>query len=57
MARDTLLTYPGFNELFKIHTEARTFQLGELISQRGKLIAFYRIKVTDAQQRYTVTKR
>ena len=38
MARDTLLTYPDFNEAFKIHTDASTFQLGLLISQKGKPI-------------------
>ena len=33
MACDTLLTYPNFNETFKIHTDAITFQLGAVISQ------------------------
>ena len=27
LARDTLLTYPYFNEEFKINTDAREFQL------------------------------
>ena len=56
MARDTLLTYPDFNETFKIHTDASAFQLGAVIIQKGKPIAFYSRKLTDAQQRYTVTK-
>ena len=34
---DTLLTYPGFNETFKIHTDASAFQLGAVISQKGNL--------------------
>ena len=57
MASDTLLTYPYFNENFKIHTNARAFQLVGVISQKGKPIAFYGGKLTDAQQRYTVTER
>ena len=57
MACNTLLTYPNFDETFKTHTNAITFQLGAVISQKGKLISFYSIKLTDAQQRYTVTER
>ena len=40
MARDTLLTFPDFNENFNIHTDASMFQLGEFIRQNGKPIAF-----------------
>ena len=55
MARDTLLIYPDSNETFKIHTDARTFQLGVIINQKDKPIAFYSRKLTDTQKRYTVT--
>ena len=57
MAHDTLSTYPDFNETFKIHTDASAFQLGAVISQKGKTIAFYSKKPTDAQKKYTVTER
>ena len=57
VARDNLLTYPGFNETFKIHTNTREFQLGAVISQKGKPISFYSRKHTCAQQQYTVTER
>ena len=57
MAWDTLLTYPDFNETFKIHTDASVLQLGAVISQKGKQIAFYSRKLTYAKQRYTVTER
>ena len=39
MARDTLLTYPDFNETFKIHTDASASQLGAVISQKVKTFA------------------
>ena len=55
VARDTLLTYPGFNEEFKIHTHAIKFQLGAVIRHKVKPIAFYSIKLTGDQERYTVT--
>ena len=57
VARDTLLNYPGFNETFKIHTDASAFQLGAVISQKGKTITFYSRKLTDSRQRYTVPAR
>ena len=55
VAHDTLLTYPDFNETFKIHTNARAFQLGEFISQKVKLIALYSRKLTDFRKSYILT--
>ena len=40
VARDTLLNYPNFHETFKIHTDDSEFQLGAVISQKGKSIIF-----------------
>ena len=57
MARGIVLTYPDFIETFKIYTNDSAFQLGAVISQKGKPIAFYSRKLTDAQQRYTVIER
>ena len=57
VAWDNLLTYPDFNETFKIHTNASGFQLEAVISQKVKPIAFYSRKPTDVQQRYKVTER
>ena len=49
MACNNLLTYPVFNERFKIHTDDSTFQLGALITQKGKQIAIYCRKLNGAQ--------
>ena len=57
MACDTLLIYPGFNEAFKINTDASAFQLGAVIRQKGKPISFYSRKLADSQQWYTVIDR
>ena len=57
VARDTLSTYPVFNETFKIHTNASALQLGAVISQKGKPIAFHIRKITNFQQRYKLTER
>jgi len=57
VGRDVLLAYPDFNEKFIIHADASKSQLGGIISQRGKPIAFYSRKLTDVQTRYTTTER
>ena len=57
MARNNLLTYMDFNETLKIHTNASAFQLGAVISHKGKPIAFYSIKLTDTKQRYKVKEK
>ena len=44
-----------FNEEFKIHIDARNFQLGSIFSQKGRPNTFYGIKLTGALKRYTVT--
>ena len=54
MDHNTLLDDLDFNESFKIHTNARYFQLGVVISKKGKLIDFYSRRITDAYKRYTV---
>ena len=54
---NNLLTYPDSNEIFKVNTDASAFQLGAVISQKGKYIAFYSRKITDSQKRYTVTEK
>jgi len=57
LSREVLLSYPDFNETFHIHTNASHKQLGSVISQKGKPIAFYSRKLNTAQTRYTTTER
>ena len=57
VARNTLLAYPYFNKHFNIHTNNRDHQLGEVIIQVGKPIAFYSRKWTETPKRYTVTEK
>ena len=54
-SQDTLLAYTYFNKHFDIHTYSRDYQLGEVISQNGKPIAFYSQKLTVLKTQYTVT--
>ncbi len=57
IARQVMLAYPNFNKPFIIHTDASHYQLGAVISQDGKPIAFYSRKLNPAQTRYTTTER
>jgi hypothetical protein len=57
ISKDVLLSYPDFSAPFDIHTDASKHQLGSVISQRGKPVAFYSRKLNPAQQRYTTTER
>ena len=41
VSKETLLSYPYFNEPYVIYTDASKLQLGAVISQDDKLIAFY----------------
>ena len=41
VGRDVIPYYPNFSERFIIHTEASKMQLGEVMSENRKPIAFY----------------
>ena len=49
ISKETLLAYPDFNEEFVIHRDASDTQLGAVISQKGKPIAFYSRKLKPEQ--------
>ena len=57
ISKEVLLAYPDFNDEFVIHTDASHTQLGAVISQKGKPIAFYSRKLKPEQTRYTTTER
>jgi len=57
IAKEMVLAYPDFNKPFRIHMDASHYQLGAVVSQEGKLIAFYSRKLNPAQTRYTATER
>ena len=57
IGREVLLGYPDFNAHFEIHTDASKLQLGAVISQKGKPIAFYSRKMNIPQHNYTTNEK
>ena len=53
ISRETLLAFPQFNKPFHVYTDASNYQLGAVIMQEGKPLAFYSRKLNGAQKRYT----
>ena len=54
---EVLLGYPDFNAPFEIHNDASKFELGAVISQKCKPIAFYSRKMNSSQHNYTTTEK
>jgi hypothetical protein len=52
-----MLSFPDYNKPFEIHTDASDFQLGAVIMQERKPVAFYSRKLNPAQRNYTTGKR
>jgi len=53
ISREALLAFPQFDKPFHIYTDASDYQLGAVITQEGKPLAFYSRKMNKAQQNYT----
>jgi hypothetical protein len=53
---EVLLAYPDFDKPFHIYTNASDHQLGAVIIQDKKPLAFYLRKPNAAQRRYTTTE-
>ena len=56
LAKEVMLSYPDYSKKFEIYTDASTRQLGSVITQKGKPIAFFSRKLNDAQTKYSVTE-
>jgi hypothetical protein len=56
IAKEVVLAYPDFTKPFDIYTNASTKQLGAVITQDNRHIAFFSRKLFGAQSKYTVTK-
>ena len=57
ISQNVLLAYPDFNAPFDICTDASDFQLGSVITQHGRPLAFYSRKLNKTQQNCTTGER
>jgi hypothetical protein len=55
-ARETVLAYPDFLKPFETYTDASSTQLGAVVTQDNRPIAFFSRKLSKTQQKYSVTE-
>jgi hypothetical protein len=55
IAKEVVLAYPDFTKPFEIYTDASTMQLGSVITQGNRPIAFFSRKLSVMQTKYSVT--
>jgi transposase InsO family protein len=53
ISKETLLAFPRFDKPFHVYTDASNHQLGAVIMQEGRPLAFYSRKLNNAQKNYT----
>ncbi len=56
IVQDVVLAYPDYSRPFEIYTYASKTQLGAVITQNNRPLAFFSRKLSDMHKRYMVTK-
>eukprot|EP00804_Cyclotella_cryptica_P008974 CCRYP_012047-RA/>CCRYP_012047-RA protein AED:0.17 eAED:0.16 QI:0/0/0/1/0/0/3/0/299 len=56
IAKDIALAYPDYSKEFEIYTDASSKQMGAVITQQNRPIAFFSRKLSETQQKYSVTE-
>ncbi len=56
IAREVVLAYPNFSKVFEIYTDASSKQLGAVITQENRPIAFFSWKLPTTQPKYSVNE-
>ncbi len=56
IAKETVLAYPDFSKPFEIYMDTSSMQLGAVITQDNRPIASFSRKLSEMQQKYSVTE-
>jgi hypothetical protein len=56
IAKDVVLAYPDYSKVFEIYTDPSSKQLGAVITQDIRPIAFFSWKLSNTQRKYSITK-
>ena len=56
IAKDVALAYPDFSKEFEIYTDGSAHQIGAVITQGNRPLAFFSRKLTKCQKKYSVTE-
>ena len=56
MARDVSLAYPNYSIPFEVYTDASSRQLGAVIVQNNRPLAYFSRKLSETQRKYSVTE-
>jgi len=57
ISSEVLLSFPDYTKPFDLYTDASDYQLGAVLMQEGKPLAFFSRKLTGAQKNYSVGEK
>jgi hypothetical protein len=57
MAKDVILAYPDYSQEFDVYTDSSKFQLGAVINQNTRPLAFFSRKLNKAQHNFSMTEQ